>query len=569
MNKQPRKNGADAYAVGLDFGTDSVRAVIVDTASGEQVAASVFEFPRWRQGLYCDPVKNQFRQHPLDYIEGLNFVVCEALSRAPRGTGQKVAAIGVDTTGSTPGPLAANGQALALQPEFSEDPDAMFALWKDHTAVAEAEEITRLAKGWVGGDVTRFVGGVYSAEWFWAKILHVLRGSPRVRGHAATWIEHCDWIPALLTGSGTVGGIKRSRCAAGHKAMWHASFGGLPAEAFWTALDPLLTGMRGRLYQDTCTSDQPAGTLSAEWASRLGLSRDVVVGVGAFDAHMGALGGGIEPYILTKVIGTSTCDVLIVPGRDIGDRAVAGICGQVDGSIVPGFIGLEAGQSAFGDVFAWFQQLLLWPWEAEALQGLPPVQASAMRAMRAAVAENLLASLSARAEALPAEASAALANDWLNGRRTPFADQTLTGAVCGLTLATDAPRFFRALVEATAFGARKINDCFIEQGIPIQGIIALGGIPQKSPYIMQVLADVLFMPIHVARSEQSCALGAAMCAATAAGLYPDLQAAQRAMAQGFARTFQPDPAKRDAYRREYDAYSRLGAFIEGRPGREG
>jgi L-ribulokinase len=556
------RRAADEYVIGLDFGTDSVRAVVVNAGTGATAATSVFDYPRWKDGCYCDPARNQFRQHPLDSIEGMCHVIGEALGRAPRGTAGKVRAISVDTTGSTPVAVDVAGQALSLTPAFADNPEAMFILWKDHTAVAEADEINRLARSWPGGDYTRFVGGVYSAEWFWAKILHTLRADAAVRQAAHTWVEHCDWVPAVLTGVTDPRRIKRSRCAAGHKALWHAGFGGLPAEEFWIALDPLLAGLRGRLFSDTNTSDQSAGTITREWAGRLGLRPDVVIGVGAFDAHMGAVGGGIESHVLCKVMGTSTCDMLIAPLAEIGERAIAGICGQVDGSIVPGFEGLEAGQSALGDVYAWFQQLLLWPL-LSLLPDSPAVADSQQRdALLADVSDRILPELSRQAEAIPPGESALLAVDWLNGRRTPFANQLLTGAITGISLGSDAPRVFRALVEATAFGARKINDCFVDQGVPVRGVIALGGIPKKSPFVMQTMADVLGMPIRVARSDQSCALGAAMCAAAAARLHDSLVEAQQAMSQGFEKTYHPRPETAPAYRVAYEAYKRIGGYIE-------
>ncbi len=344
--------------IGLDFGTDSVRTVIVDAATGEEVATAVRTFTRWKDGRYCDAAGNRFRQHPLDHLEGLEATVREALSLAPPGTAESIVGITADTTGSTPGPVDRAGTPLALLPEFADEPDAMFVLWKDHTSVAEAEEINETARTWGGEDVTKYVGGVYSSEWFWAKMLHVLRANPRVRDAAYSWVEHCDWVTAVLTGTTDPLTMKRSRCAAGHKAMWHASFDGLPPADFLTRVDPLLAGMRERLYTDTWTCDVPAGRLTPEWAKRLGLSEDVVVGVGAFDAHLGAIGGQIEPYVLCKVMGTSTCDMLVAPMEEMGDKLVRGICGQVDGSILPGMLGMEAGQSAFGDVYAWFRDLL-------------------------------------------------------------------------------------------------------------------------------------------------------------------------------------------------------------------
>jgi L-ribulokinase len=319
-----------SFVVGVDYGTDSVRTVIVNAADGAEISTAVFQYPRWKEGKYCDPARNQFRQHPLDYLEGLQFTVRQALLEAPAGTAEKIVGLSVDTTGSTPVAIDRQGTPLSLLPEFAENPNAMFVLWKDHTAVGEAGEINTLARSWGGTDYTRYEGGIYSSEWFWAKLLHVLREDAAVRKAAFSWVEHCDWIPAVLTGQTDPLTMKRSRCAAGHKAMWHESFNGLPSDEFLQRLDPLLAGLRGRLFEKTYTSDFGAGTLTTDWAQRLGLHTGVKVGVGAFDAHMGAVGGEITPYVLLKIMGTSTCDMLVAPPKDLGDHLVKGICGQVD-----------------------------------------------------------------------------------------------------------------------------------------------------------------------------------------------------------------------------------------------
>jgi L-ribulokinase len=406
-----------------------------------------------------------------------------------------------------------------------------------------------------------FEGGVYSSEWFWAKILHVLRVDNRVREQAFSWVEHCDWIPAVLTGNTDPLILKRSRCAAGHKAMWHEAFNGLPADEFLTRLDPLLSGLRSRLYRDTFTADVPAGTLSAEWAQRLGLPRDVVIGVGAFDAHIGAVGGEITPHVLTKIMGTSTCDMLVAPAAEIGETLVRGICGQVDGSIIPGMVGMEAGQSAFGDVYAWFRDLLVWPMQSmlEKRTWLDP----ALRTrLLQEISEEMIGALSEAAAGLPFDDSGVLALDWLNGRRTPDADQLLKGAITGLNLGSDAPRIFLALVEATAFGSRLIADRFRDEGVRIDGVTALGGVAKKSPFIMHVVADVMNVPIRVPRAEQTCALGAAMCAATVAGVYPDIRSAVEAMGSGMETTYTPDPERARRYTTLYERYKRLARFVE-------
>jgi L-ribulokinase len=402
---------------------------------------------------------------------------------------------------------------------------------------------------------------VYSSEWFWAKILHVLRADKKVRAKAFSWVEHCDWIPALLTGSTDPLTIRRSRCAAGHKALWHPEFNGLPPEEFLCKIDPVLEGLRGRLFSETSTSDVACGPISGEWAKRLGLPQNVAIGVGAFDAHMGAVGGEIEPYILSKVMGTSTCDMLIAPTQEIGNKLIKGICGQVDGSIIPGMLGMEAGQSAFGDVYAWFSKMLV---DAVApciaKSGLVP--ASSKTKLIDELRAGVIPSLTQAAQKLPIGESGVVALDWLNGRRTPDANQALTGAITGLTLGSDAPKIFRALVEATAFGAKKIIDRFISEGVPIKGVIALGGVAKKSPFVMQVVADVLNMKIKVARSEQACALGAAMFAAVAAGVYPNVMKAQKAMGQGFEKVYSPVAAQAKKYGDLYAVYSKTADFVE-------
>jgi len=546
--------GNETYVIGLDFGTDSVRTVIVDAENGEEIASSVKNYTRWKEGKYCDPAKNRFRQHPLDQIEGMEATIRESLKIAPAGTAEKIKGISIDTTGSTPGPVDKSGTPLGLLPEFEDNPNAQFVLWKDHTSVAEAAEINHVARTWGGTDFTMYVGGVYSSEWFWAKILHVLREDKKVREAAFSWVEHCDWLTALLTGNTDPLTIKRSRCAAGHKAMWHKSFDGLPPEDFLVKIDPLLGGLRDRLYTETYTSDIKAGELSAEWAEKLGLPAGITIGVGAYDAHMGAVGGGIKSYFLSKVIGTSTCDMLVAPMEEMGGKLIRGICGQVDGSIIPGMLGMEAGQSAYGDIYAWFRDVLMWP-AKNVIGGLSDSSLEEL-------SEKIIPGLSGEAEKLPADESGIVALDWMNGRRTPDANQNLKGAITGLNLGSTAPAIFKALVESTAFGSKKIVDRFESEGVPIKGVIALGGVAKKSPYAMQVLADVLNRNIEVARSEQACALGAAMFAATAAGIYDTVEQALEKMGSGFEKEYRPDPERAKKYSALYEKYSKLGTFIE-------
>ncbi len=550
---------ASKYVIGLDFGTDSIRAVIVNAQTGKEEASEVAVYKRWAAGLYCDPSLNRFRQHPQDYIEGLEAAIKGALAKLPPGAGNDVAAVGIDTTGSTPAPVDEEGTPLALKEEFKDNPNAMFILWKDHTAVKEAEEINRAARAPGMTDYTGYEGGVYSSEWFWAKILHVLREDEAVRKAAFSWVEHCDWMPTLLTGRQNPLSLKRSRCAAGHKAMWHPEWKGLPPEEFLTKIDPLLTGLRERLYTETYTSDVKAGDLGEEWALRLGLPDGIAVAVGAFDAHMGAVGGGITGGTLTKIMGTSTCDMIVVPKDVIGDRRVAGICGQVDGSIIPGLIGLEAGQSGFGDVYAWFVDLLFWP--LESVRNAPENPKSREK-LKQDIKDKIFQNLTEAAETISIRDTGLLALDWLNGRRTPDADQGLKGAIIGLTLGTTAPRIFRALVEATAYGSRAIMERFESEGVAIEEVVALGGIAQKSPFVIQVTADVLNRPIKVADSEQTCALGAAMFGAVAAGLYKTVPEAQAKMGGGFSSTYHPDPENARLYQKLYKQYLELGKSLE-------
>ncbi|MFZ1787841.1 MAG: ribulokinase [Saprospiraceae bacterium] len=536
--------------IGVDFGTDSVRALVVDTSNGETLGTAVHYYTRWKQGLYCNPSQSQFRQHPLDYIEGIESAIKGALVGLSADARQNVLGISVDTTGSTPVAVDKNGTPLALLPAFQDNPNAMFILWKDHTANKEAQQINELARKW-GIDYTQYVGGIYSSEWFWAKILHILRVDEEVRKAAFSWVEHCDYISALLTGNTNPQTIHRSRCAAGHKAMWHGSYEGLPSDEFFSTLDPLLAGLRDNLFEETRTSDLPMGTISVEWAEKLGLPNNVTIGVGAFDCHMGAVGAEIQPFDFVRVMGTSTCDMIIVPNEEYGDVLVKGICGQVDGSIVPGMLGLEAGQSAYGDYYAWFQKIIT-----------EPVRAILGEEAADKMASALIPHLAEEAAKLPVTLDDIIATDWINGRRTPDANHEVKASIRGLHIGTDAIKIFKAIVEATAFGSKAIVDRFIEEGIPIKQVIAIGGVANKSSFVMQVLADVLNMPIKVAKAEQACALGAAMNAAVAAGIHPNIDLAQSAMGSGFDASYTPRPQQSETYQQLYKHYQSLGKFTE-------
>ena len=542
----------EKYVIGLDYGTDSARALVVNAETGEILGTSVKHYPRWMKGLYCDPKINQWRQHPKDYLEVLEFIVTDALSQCAPDVAKNVVGIAFDTTGSTPAFTDESGIPLAMLPEFAENPDAMFVLWKDHTAVQEAAEINAKCKA-SPIDYSMYVGGVYSAEWLWSKAMHILRQSPEVAAKAYSIVEYCEWLPAVLTGVKHVKDIVRSRCAQGHKAMWNEKWGGLPPEEFLAGLDPRLAGFRARLFEETSTADQPVGHLTQEWADRLGLSTDVVVAGGAFDCHMGAVGAGVTPNTLVRVIGTSTCDIMVASYEEIGDKCIRGICGQVDGSVIPGMIGLEAGQSSFGDVYAMFRRILEWP--LRNLAGLTDEELEK-------ACDKILPALEKEAEKIPLEESTMIATDWINGRRTPDANQLLQGTIAGFTLATTAPMIYRALVESTAFGTKAIVDRFTEEGIRIETVIGIGGIALKSPFVMQTMSDVIGRPIKVCNTDQACALGAAMFAATAAGVYRRVEDAIAVMNSGFSKEYVPDPKRTQAYAELYKNYQSLGRFTE-------
>ena len=524
----------EQYVIGLDFGTDSVRALAADP-HGNEIASAVSAYPRWKKGLYCDAANACFRQHPLDYLECMEQVLLEVLSRIDR---RKVKGIGVDTTGSTPCAVDENGQPLALRKEFADDPDAMFILWKDHTAIAESEEINAAAERSTV-DYRMYEGGNYSCEWFFSKLLHIFRRNAALRENTFSFMENCDWIIGVLSGKRTVGDFVRTRCAAGHKAMWHPSWGGLPPDEFFLSVDPLLKGMRSRLFADSVPAGNKAGTLSPEWAKKLSLPEDVAIATSSLDCHAGAVGAGIRKGVLVKVFGTSTCDILVTePLR----KNIPGICGQVNGSVVPGLDGLEAGQSAFGDIYGWFQRFLT-----------------------AAGAPISLPELEKQAALTAPENNSVFALDYFNGRRSPYPDPALTGSIFGMNLGTTPGMVYRALVESTCCGARRIVEHLQHQGLAVDSITGVGGISRKSPFVMQTCADLLQMPINVCASDQVCALGSAMFAASAAGIYPSLRTAMEKMSPSCDSVYTPDPGKKEVYDRIYDRYIRYADMLERHP----
>lgn len=508
--------------LGIDYGSDSVRCVVIGM-NGEEIAHASSFYKRWKEGKYCDAAHQQFRQHPLDYLEALDEAMDEVLKMCDRS---KIRGIGVDTTGSTPCLADSEGRPLALQKEFSENPDAMFVLWKDHSADDEAVTITQKANA-NAVKYTDYCGTVYSSEWFWAKMLHVLRSSPELQAKTFTFVEHCDFMVHELCGNRNVSSWKRSQCAARHKAMFHPSWNGLPPAEFFADFGKELVPYMQNLYSETFTADNKAGVLSQYYREKWGLNDNVTVACTALDAHMGALGAGIEYGTFVKIMGTSCSDMVLAPA-EIG--LVPGICGQAEGSILPGMTTLEEGQSAFGDIYAWFKRLF------DYAGGVAWDQ------------------LEKDARAIAPSMENPWAIDWHNGRRTPFTDNSMRGMFGNLNLGTTAPMLYRGLVESTLFGSRRIVEHVKKFNVDINKIIASGGIALKSPFVMQMCADVMNMEIGVASSLECCARGSAIMAAAADGAYPDALTAKRAMQSPIGKIYTPDKSVVGIYNDLYDRY---------------
>ncbi|NLN91835.1 MAG: ribulokinase [Candidatus Hydrogenedens sp.] len=528
----------EKYVIGLDYGTNSARAVIVSASSGAEIGTAVFEYPSGENGIILDEKNPDLaRQHPWDYLQAVAAIVPQALEEAKKSPGfsaEDIIGIGVDATGSTPLPVDKNGTPLALLDDFKENPAAMAWLWKDHTSHAEAVEITALAEKMRPQYLAK-CGGAYSSEWFWSKILYCKRSAPDVFYAAHTWVEHADWMTAVLTGTAHPESLKRSICAAGHKAMFHESWGGYPDAEFLTSLDAALGRVRETLPDKAWSIAEKAGELTEEWALKLGLPQGIPVAMGAIDAHMGAVGSGIQPGVLVKILGTSCCDMLVAPlSQKLPD--IPGLCGIVPESILPGCYGLEAGQSAVGDIFNWF------------VSNVKPAGESHE-------------SLTEKALKLKAGESGLLALDWHNGNRTVLVDQRLTGALLGMTLHTRPEEIYRALIEATAFGARVIMERFLEYGMAVDRIINCGGISGKNALLMQIYADIMGRPLEVSKSTQTCAVGAAMAGAVvagaAAGGHDNFAAAAAAMSHTDDLVYTPDAESSATYDRLYGLYKKI------------
>ncbi len=524
------------YSIGLDFGTNSVRSVILDLEKGTETAEAVCGYPSGLDGIILDEKNPHLaRQNPYDYHISLEKAVRAALKKAKKDrkfSPCKVAGIGVDTTGSTPIPVDGNLVPLSFHPQFRNNKNAMAYLWKDHTSADEAEEITELARK-IRPEYLANIGGTYSSEWFFSKFLHLARTDRKVFNAAASFVEHCDYMPAVLSGKKSPEEVVRGVCSAGHKAMYGAKWGGLPDEKFLSSLDSSFKGVRNKLYKKAYPAGHTAGFLCREWAKTLGLPEGVPVSVGAFDAHMGAVGAGIEPGVLVKIIGTSTCDMTVYPGSKI--REVPGICGSVPDSIIPGFIGMEAGQSAVGDIFYWFINKFL--------------------SSREGGLHNKYALLASKMK--PGQ-SGLLALDWHNGNRNVLVDPKLTGLILGFTLNTRPEEVYRSLIEATGFGARVIIERMEEHGVDIKEIVATGGIPDKNPLLMQIYADITGRTLKIAASGQTCAVGAAVFGAIAAGKdkggFKDVAEARRKICRFKKVVYRTEKKNKTVYDRIYRLY---------------
>jgi L-ribulokinase len=557
-----RKHMRKQILVGIDFGTDSVRTLFCDAQSGITISCGVSEYPRWKSKLYCKSGNNQYRQHALDYVEGLTNSFCKALGEAYPEAGNDIIGIAVDTTGSTPCPVDKNGTPLCLLSEFEENPNAMFHLWKDHTAVEEAKEINTIFRsGKI--DYTKYQG-VYSSEWFWAKILHTVRNAPEIREHAYSWIEHSDWVVGLLAGSTSADKFFRGSCSSGHKALWNSEFGGLPSRDVLISLDPYL----GLIYDSYPMRTIPAGTcigsISPYWANKLHINAEAKIGMGSFDAHAGGVGAGIEKKTMVKVVGTSTVDLVIEDSEVLLGKDLREVCGQAEDSIVPGFMGLEMGQPSFGDSYLWVRDLSLWSLKEINFPSEILTEKN-RKILQSFLEKNIIKDLEAKAEKHIYDTEIAV--DWFNGRRYPSLNEDVKSVFAHVSLGTDLPALFCAVVKGTIFGSRRIFESLINNGIVIEKVIAVGGIAEKSSFVMQMLADVMKIPIYICRDKQVCAKGSVIYAGVAAGLFTSIPEAQGKYCQFDDTPYLPDETRSAFYDRQYLEYLEMGELGESLSGK--
>lgn len=546
----------DRCVIGVDFGSDSVRAVVVNTVSGRVLASATSMYPRWKEGKYQHPEKAVFRQHPLDYIESFTACVSEAVKLAGSEVAERIAGIGIDTTGSTPVAVNRAGIPLSLTDMFAENENAMFVLWKDHSAAREAEELTELFRTAGERNYLKYMG-TYSAEWYWAKILHIVRTDQAVRDAAYTWVEHCDWMVGLLTGNTHPETMYHSACAAGFKALWHSDWNGLPDKEVLRKADEYLEKVTERYGSAPRPATVCAGKILPEWAARLGVPDSTEISGSSFDAHAGAIGGGISENILVCTLGTSAVDMTVVKPdelRNINVKMLTRFGGLAEDSILPGYIGIETGQAAFGDIFAWFRRLLSWP-----LQRLEEEMGSAPqeREMWFWMEEHIFPILQREAECLEHTETLPVALDWINGRRYPDADDAARGVIADIGLGTNAPQVYWALVFSAVSGLNRIREGLEQSGIRFDKVKAVGGIPRKSSFIMQMMADLMGKPIEILNENQTCALGAAIYAAMGSGCCQDLNKTISNMSAKVEKCYYPNEDRHASLRRQYARYLAL------------
>lgn len=539
---------------GVDFGSDSVRVVFVEAETGKTVASSSCIYPRWQQKMYCNESENIFRQHPSDYTESFTQAFQSASKQLTDEQRSCICAIGVDTTGSTPCPVNQEGVALACLPEFAENPNAMFYLWKDHSAQEEAKEVNEMLQN---GDIdyTKFQGE-YSSEWYWAKILHAARTDALVREQAYTWVEHCDWMIGILTGKSRPEELYHNASSAGHKALWHSEFSGLPSQECLSRIDPYLAEVARNYGSAPKNADTAVGKLCDEWSEILGLQQNVVISGGSLDAHAGAVGAGIAPGTMVKVIGTSAVDMQVIPMDCEIKGDLRPFCGLAENSILPGYIGVEAGQAAFGDIFAWFQNLLCWPLQHLEFTGIEPIKVEQIRQQ---IQDNLLAAWGKELEKQMPQCDV-ISLDWFNGRRYPYLNESCKGAITGLTLGSTATEIYASLVKSAIFGSKRMFEGYTSNGLNIERIVVVGGIAKKAPYIIQLLADQLQRPIMICRENEVCARGAAIFAAVASGIYATIEEAQSVFCERFVVDFAPK--KDETIDAEYKKYISIADALE-------
>lgn len=553
-----KPKASEIYVLGLDFGSDSVRAVLVDTKDGRVIGEGVSLYKRWAKGMFSDFSESRFRHHPLDYQESITEAVRAVVAAYPQESSH-IAAMSIDTTASTPCFVDENLVPLSLKPEFAENPNAMFVLWKDHTATEDAAEFEAACNRSVP-DYSMCSGNKYSPEAFWSKALHILRVAPEVRDAAFTMLELCDWLPAMLTGCHDINEVKMSHCCAAQKLLWNKDWGGFPPEEFFESIDPLLLKVRRHLPPYNYTPDCPAGVITHEWAERLGLPEGVIVGAGNIDSHSGSFGAGVKERTLIMSYGTSSAYTTVISHKDL-DHVIEGVLGQVDGLIVPDLIGIENGLSAFGDVYAWFKRLVMEPVKPLILSS-DAISDECKAALILDMEDRIMGEFNREAAALEESLDLPFATDFFNGRRAPKPDMRLWASIMGLKLASGAGAIFRALVEATAFASKIVVDNLLENGVPVDKIIAVGGIAQKSPFVVQMMADMLDREIEISTCKQAGALGGAIYSAVLAGVYPDYLSAQNAMASPVSLTYFPDKKRHEFLLKRFVKYVDAVKFTE-------